>query len=205
MVYGIEFLIWMQIVHVYFKKHTFLTYDVSFVMHVPYICLYIYIYIIYIFLGDDIHAWIMSDPHANVPTEWPFMDTNWIPSNLRYKCTLLRNKIVYHSDVVGASPVGTAPTKSSSSTEHTAIDCAKTTARQYEKHIVWGFSVTYIRCLTIFIIMHILYLYSLQYHTIDVPHALVRSQDSKVDVWNVTISGPFANMNHLESQNGLIN
>ena len=35
-------------------------------------------------------------------------------SNMR--CTLLGNKIVDHSDVVGASPVGTAPTTSSFST-----------------------------------------------------------------------------------------
>ena len=35
-------------------------------------------------------------------------------SNLR--CTLVGNKIVDHSDVVGASPVGAAPTTSSFST-----------------------------------------------------------------------------------------
>ena len=35
-------------------------------------------------------------------------------SNIR--CTLVGNKIVYHSDVVGASPVGVAPTTSSFST-----------------------------------------------------------------------------------------
>ena len=33
-------------------------------------------------------------------------------------CTLVSNKIVDHSDVVGASPVGTAPTTSSFSTKH---------------------------------------------------------------------------------------
>ena len=41
----------------------------------------------------------------------------WIPftvSNIR--CTLVGNRIVDHSDVVGASPVGAAPTKSSFST-----------------------------------------------------------------------------------------
>ena len=36
-------------------------------------------------------------------------------SNIR--CTLLHTKIVYHSDVVGASPVGAAPTTSPFSTE----------------------------------------------------------------------------------------
>ena len=39
-------------------------------------------------------------------------------SNIRR--TLLGNKIVDHSDVVGASPVGAAPTTSSFSTEHLA-------------------------------------------------------------------------------------
>ena len=40
-------------------------------------------------------------------------------------------KIVYHSDVVGASPVGTAPTTSSFLTSHLAsVDCAMKTVRQ---------------------------------------------------------------------------
>ena len=46
------------------------------------------------------------------------------------------NKIVENSDVVGASPVGAAPTTSSFSTKHlTSMDCAKTTARGYKKHL----------------------------------------------------------------------
>ena len=49
-------------------------------------------------------------------------------SNIRR--TLAGNKIVDHSDVVGASPVGAAPTTSSFSTWHLAS--AKTVARQYE-------------------------------------------------------------------------
>ena len=54
-------------------------------------------------------------------------------SNIRR--TLAGNKIVDHSDVVGASPVGAAPTTSSFSTEHLAsMDGAKTTARRDEKH-----------------------------------------------------------------------
>ena len=36
--------------------------------------------------------------------------------NSNIRCTLLGNKIVDHSDVVGASPVGAAPTTSSFST-----------------------------------------------------------------------------------------
>ena len=50
--------------------------------------------------------------------------------------TLIGNKIFDHLDVVGASPVGAAPTASSFSTEHLAsMDWAKTTARRDEKHL----------------------------------------------------------------------
>ena len=50
--------------------------------------------------------------------------------------TLAGNKIVDHSDVVGALPVGAAPTTSSFSTHHWAsMDWAKTTARWNEKHL----------------------------------------------------------------------
>ena len=54
--------------------------------------------------------------------------------------TLLGNKIVDHSDVVGASPVGAAPTTSSFSTSHLAslLDWAKTTARRDEKQLSMG-------------------------------------------------------------------
>ena len=53
--------------------------------------------------------------------------------------TLVGDKIVNHPDVVGASPVGVAPTTSSFSTEQLASkDCAKTTARQDEKHFRFG-------------------------------------------------------------------
>ena len=55
--------------------------------------------------------------------------------------TLLGNTIVYHSDVVGASPVGAAPTTASFPTEHlVSIDCTKTTARRRERYlsfVIW--------------------------------------------------------------------
>ena len=54
-------------------------------------------------------------------------------SNIR--CTLVGNWIVDHSDVVGASSVGVAPTTSSFSTWHMASKyCAKTTASRTERH-----------------------------------------------------------------------
>ena len=53
--------------------------------------------------------------------------------------TLIGNKIVEHSDIIGASPVGAAPTTSSFSTWHLAsMDCTKTTARWEEKHLRFG-------------------------------------------------------------------
>ena len=52
---------------------------------------------------------------------------------------LVGNKIVDNSDVVGASPVGAAPTTSSFSTEHLVpMDWAKTTARGYKKRLSFG-------------------------------------------------------------------
>ena len=57
-------------------------------------------------------------------------------SNTRH--TVVGNKIVNHSDVIGASTVGAAA--SSFMTEHLAsMDWAKTTAKQYEKHLSFGF------------------------------------------------------------------
>ena len=58
-------------------------------------------------------------------------------SNVRR--TLVGNKIVDHSDAVGASPVGTAPTTSSFSAQSLASRySAKTATRQYEKLLSVG-------------------------------------------------------------------
>ena len=52
---------------------------------------------------------------------------------------IIGNKIIDHSDVVWASPVGAAPTTSSFSTQHLAsLDWAKTTARRDEKQLSLG-------------------------------------------------------------------
>ena len=70
-------------------------------------------------------------------------------SNIRR--TSVDNKIVDHSDVVGASPVGAAPTISSFSTWHLASrDSAKKAAKQYENLLSVGFGATYIRDLTVY-------------------------------------------------------
>ena len=64
--------------------------------------------------------------------------------------TLVGYKIVDNSDVVGASPVGAAPTTSSFSTWHLAsMDWSKTTARRNEKHLNLGFGATYTRGFTV--------------------------------------------------------
>ena len=50
--------------------------------------------------------------------------------------TVVGNKIYDHSDAIGASPVGTAPTTSSFSTEHLAsVVWAKTSTRRDKKHL----------------------------------------------------------------------
>ena len=67
----------------------------------------------------------------------PSMDKYRKTSNIRL--TLVGNKIVDHSDVVGASPVGAAPTTSSFSTQHLALRySAKTAAGQYESLLSVG-------------------------------------------------------------------
>ena len=54
--------------------------------------------------------------------------------------SLVGNKIVDHLDVVGASPVGVAPTTSSFSTSKLAtMDWAKIAASRDEKHLSWAF------------------------------------------------------------------
>ena len=83
--------------------------------------------------------------------------------------TLVSDKIVDHSDVVGTSPVGAAPTTSSFSTKHLAsIDWTKTTARRDEKHLSFGiWCALYLRfdgtlsvttwCVIILLYKHFLY------------------------------------------------
>ena len=69
-------------------------------------------------------------------------------SNISY--TLLGNKIVDHSDVVGALPVGTAPTTSSFSTFHlTSMYWAKSTSKWDEKYFSFWELVRLILGLTI--------------------------------------------------------
>ena len=54
-------------------------------------------------------------------------------------CTLVGNKTDDHSDVVGASPVGVAPTTSSFLTQHLAsMDWAEAIVRLDERHLSVG-------------------------------------------------------------------
>ena len=67
--------------------------------------------------------------NCSLALSYPYPQTSSISG------TLVGNRIGDHSDVVGVSPVGTAPTTSSFSTEHLAsIDCVKTTVRRNEIH-----------------------------------------------------------------------
>ena len=76
--------------------------------------------------------WLLLSPQYQQP--W-----YWLLSNLNIRCTLAGNEIVDHSHVLGASPVGAAPTRSSFSNQHLAsMDQAKTTTRRDEKHLSFG-------------------------------------------------------------------
>ena len=69
-------------------------------------------------------------------------------SNLRH--SLVGNKTIDHSDVVGASPVGAAPTTSSFSTYHLAsINCTDNWLDLIKNTWIWGFGASYIRDLTV--------------------------------------------------------
>ena len=73
---------------------------------------------------------ILGDVH---PNNGPYLFT------MNISPTLEGNKIVGHSDVVGALPVSAALTTSSFSTKHLAsMGWAKTIARWDEKHLSFG-------------------------------------------------------------------
>ena len=75
--------------------------------------------------------WVNSIPHNTVSHNYHQT------SNI--SCTLAGNKLVDHSDVVGASPVGAAPTTSSFSTKHLAsMHWTETTARRDENNLSLG-------------------------------------------------------------------
>ena len=78
--------------------------------------------------------WNLVKHHPNFQTFlWNYCQT----SNISH--TFVDNRIVDHSNVVGAALTGDAPTTSSFSTYHLAsIDCPKTTARWDEKHLSFG-------------------------------------------------------------------
>ena len=68
-------------------------------------------------------------------------------SNIR--CTLVGNEIVDHSDVVGASPVGAAPTTSSFSTLTHGLIGQRQLQDETKNIYVLEFGASYIRDLTV--------------------------------------------------------
>ena len=75
-------------------------------------------------------------------------------SNLRR--TSLGNEIVDHSDVVGASPVGAAPTTSSFSTKHWLQWIGQRQVQGKTRNLyVWGLGAFYIRELTVLYLLQI--------------------------------------------------
>ena len=81
---------------------------------------------------------------------WPLLGLQTYRKTPNISPTLLCNKIVDHSDVVGASPVGAAPTTSSYLTYHLAsMNWVKTTARRDKKHLSFEIGATYTRGFTV--------------------------------------------------------
>ena len=88
--------------------------------------------------------WFTSTWHPHVGTLW-WMKTlrgtilwwdTYYHKTSNISRTLVCNKIVDHSDVVGASPVSADPTTSSYLTQHLAsMDWVKTTARRHETQL----------------------------------------------------------------------
>ena len=71
--------------------------------------------------------------------EYIFLNENIYSKISNIRRTLVGNKFVDQSDVVGASPVGAAPTTSSFSTQHLASRySAKAATRQYENLLSVG-------------------------------------------------------------------
>ena len=81
-------------------------------------------------------------------TETPYCSTQWKYCQIsNVSCTLIGNKIVHHSDEVGAAPVAAAPTTSSFSMQHLAsIDLGNNNCKtRQEIFKFWGFGASYIR------------------------------------------------------------
>ena len=81
------------------------------------------------------YVYLYTNIHWRTHSHWySYISYIYQISNIRR--TLAGNKIVDHSNVVGASPGSSAPTTSSFTTQHlVSIDCAKTTARRDKKHL----------------------------------------------------------------------
>ena len=76
-------------------------------------------------------------PHVNDKrSHWWDLISQYYSQISNISCTLIGNKIVGYSDVVGASPVGAAPTTSSFPNLHLAsMDWAETNAKRYKNHL----------------------------------------------------------------------
>ena len=97
----------------------------------------------------------LADNGVTLVNEWgaKSVEKNNYRKTSNIRRTLVGNAIVYHSDVVGASPVGAAPTTASFSTEHLAsMDWANTTARGTRNINVLEFDTSQITHLTVMMV-----------------------------------------------------
>ena len=96
------------------------------------ICAWHYLFTVFISLH---HPAQIIDSRSTISITWFNLIRTLYRQISNIRRTLVENKITDHSDVVGASPVGAAPTTSSWWTQHLAsMDWTKTTTRRNEKH-----------------------------------------------------------------------
>ena len=101
------------------------------------------------YILTDISMTFVSEDLTN--NKWALIQVNHYRKVSNIRRTLVGDKIVDHWDVVGAAPIGAAPTTSSFSTAHVAsMDWAKITANEMRNVYVWALGALYIRELTVF-------------------------------------------------------
>ena len=93
-----------------------------------------YIYIYHIFVWIYIHTTVT---HSYVVHKLALYFRTYRRASNKIR-TLIGNRIVDHSDVLGAAPVGAAPTTSSFSTLPNSLKSGAKTARRDEKHLSCG-------------------------------------------------------------------
>ena len=96
---------------------------------------------------------ISHSSHSQTIYQWWFTGSKlYYHQTSNINCVSVGNKIVDHSDVVGALPVGAAPITPSFSTYLASMDWPKATARRDNNHLRFGIWCAYIRDVMVILI-----------------------------------------------------